>query len=94
MEFQTIIDRAIGIREQYEKKEKLLYGSSWTSEEVAFGFVGDVGDLAKLVIAEMGNEIFPTAKKNLSTSFPIAYGLSLFLQISTMLIRKNRSPKP
>ncbi len=47
MEFQKIIERAVEIRKQYEEKEKQLYGSSWTSEEIALGFVGDVGDLAK-----------------------------------------------
>ncbi len=32
MDFQTLIDRAIAIRKQYELKEKQLYGSAWTSE--------------------------------------------------------------
>ena len=44
------------------EKEK-AYMVLWTSEEIALGFVGDVGDLAKLVIAENGNEIFQTAGK-------------------------------
>ena len=42
------------IRGQYEAKEKQQYGSAWTSEEIALGFVGDVGDLAKLIMAENG----------------------------------------
>ena len=42
MEFQTIINRAMAIRKQYEVKEKQLYGSAWTSEEIALGFVGDL----------------------------------------------------
>jgi len=54
MEFQTIIDRAMEIRKLYEEKEKQLYGSAWTSEELALGFVGDVGDLVKLISAENG----------------------------------------
>jgi NTP pyrophosphatase (non-canonical NTP hydrolase) len=54
MEFQTIIARAMHIRRLYEQKEKQLYGSPWTSEELALGFVGDVGDLAKLIAAENG----------------------------------------
>jgi len=61
MEFQTIIDRAIEIRKQYETREKQLYGSAWTSEEITLGFVGDVGDLAKLIVAENG-------KRNISDS--------------------------
>ena len=61
MDFQHVVKRAIEIRKQYEEKEKHLYGSSWTSEEIALGFVGDVGDLAKLVIAENG-------KRNIANS--------------------------
>jgi NTP pyrophosphatase (non-canonical NTP hydrolase) len=65
MEFQTIINRAIEIRKQYEAKEKQLYGSAWTSEEIALGFVGDVGDLAKLIIAENGKRNIPNSKEKL-----------------------------
>jgi len=66
MEFQKIIERAIEIREQYEEKEKQLYGSSWTNEEIALGFVGDVGDLAKLVIAENGKRNIANSKEKLA----------------------------
>ena len=65
MEFQTILDRANEIRKQYEAKEKQLYGSAWTSEEIALGFVGDVGDLAKLIIAENGKRNIPDSKAKL-----------------------------
>jgi NTP pyrophosphatase (non-canonical NTP hydrolase) len=65
MEFQTIINRAIEIRKQYEAKEKQLYGSAWTSEEIALGFVGDVGDLAKLIVAENGKRNIPNSKEKL-----------------------------
>ena len=65
MEFQTIIDRAIEIRKQYEAKEKQLYGSAWTSEEIALGFVGDVGDLAKLIVAENGKRNITNSKEKL-----------------------------
>ena len=54
MEFQKIIERAMEVRKRYEQKEIQLYGSPWTSEEIALGFVGDVGDLAKLISAENG----------------------------------------
>jgi NTP pyrophosphatase (non-canonical NTP hydrolase) len=54
MEFHKVIDRAMAIRRMYEAKEIQLYGSPWTSEEIALGFVGDVGDLAKLISAENG----------------------------------------
>jgi NTP pyrophosphatase (non-canonical NTP hydrolase) len=65
MDFQKIIERAVEIRKHYEQKEKQLYGSSWTSEEIALGFVGDVGDLAKLVIAENGKRNIANSKEKL-----------------------------
>ncbi|MBC7878550.1 MAG: nucleotide pyrophosphohydrolase [Anaerolineales bacterium] len=65
MEFQKLIDQAISIRKQYSEKEQSLYGSSWTSEEIALGFVGDVGDLAKLIIAENGKRNIPNSKEKL-----------------------------
>lgn len=65
MEFQIIINRALEIRKQYEAKEQQLYGSAWTSEEIALGFVGDVGDLAKLIVAENGKRNIPDSKAKL-----------------------------
>lgn len=65
MEFQTLIERALEIRKQYEAREKQLYGSAWTSEEIALGFVGDVGDLAKLIVAENGKRTIPDSKAKL-----------------------------
>src|SRR5215208_6710927 len=65
MDFQDIIDRGLTIRKLYEEKEKQLYGSVWTSEEIALGFVGDVGDLAKLVVAESGKRKMENSKEKL-----------------------------
>jgi NTP pyrophosphatase (non-canonical NTP hydrolase) len=65
MDFQNLIDRALAIRRFYEEKEKKLYGSAWTSEEIALGFVGDVGDLAKLVVAENGKRRIENSKEKL-----------------------------
>jgi NTP pyrophosphatase (non-canonical NTP hydrolase) len=65
VEFQNIIDRALTVRKLYEEKERQLYGSPWTSEEIALGFVGDVGDLAKLVIAENGKRQIENSKEKL-----------------------------
>jgi NTP pyrophosphatase (non-canonical NTP hydrolase) len=65
MEFQKLMQRAIEIRKQYEAKEKQLYGSSWTNEELALGFVGDVGDLAKLIMAVGGKRNIADSKAKL-----------------------------
>jgi len=66
MEFQHIIQRAKEIRKSYASFEKNKYGSSWTNEELALGFVGDVGDLAKLVVAENGKRDIPNSKEKLA----------------------------
>jgi NTP pyrophosphatase (non-canonical NTP hydrolase) len=54
MELQKLINRAMDLRSQYEKKEKQLYGSPATDEDIAQGFLGDVNNLVKLVKAEHG----------------------------------------
>ena len=54
MEFRDIQQRALAVREQYEAWEMGQYGRSWTREEIAMGFVGDVGDLLKLLLAHEG----------------------------------------
>ena len=42
------------LRHQYEKKEKQLYGSPSTDEDIAQGFLGDVNNLVKLLSAVHG----------------------------------------
>jgi NTP pyrophosphatase (non-canonical NTP hydrolase) len=65
MEFRRIIDRALTVRHYYEEKEKQLYGSPWTRQDLALGFVGDVGDLAKLILAENGKRTITDSKEKL-----------------------------
>ena len=45
MEFKNLAKRAAEIRTLYQELECSKYGRSWTDEEIALGFVGDVGDL-------------------------------------------------
>jgi NTP pyrophosphatase (non-canonical NTP hydrolase) len=66
MEFQTLLQRTIEIREQYAKWEQRNYGRSWTKEEVVMGFVGDVGDLVKLAMAESGVRQIPDSRDKLA----------------------------
>lgn len=54
MEFGNLVQRAMEIRQQYADFELARYGRSWSPEEIALGFVGDVGDLMKLVTAKNG----------------------------------------
>jgi NTP pyrophosphatase (non-canonical NTP hydrolase) len=54
MDFQQLQMRALEIRKRYEGYEVKKWGKRWTREQVAEGFVGDVGDLMKLVLAKSG----------------------------------------
>ena len=66
MEFRDLVERAMDIRQRYAEVEQTKYGHAWTREEIALGFVGDVGDLAKLVMANSGVRDIPDAKAKLS----------------------------
>ena len=46
--------RALAVRRRYAELERRAYGREWSGEELALGFVGDVGDLVKLVQAREG----------------------------------------
>ncbi len=64
MEFQKLINRAMDLRNQYEKKEKQLYGSPSTDEDIAQGLLGDANNLVKLVMAQHGKrEIMNSTEK-------------------------------
>ena len=54
MDLQELTNRAIEIRNKYKEFEKQRYGKSWTTEHVAEGLVGDIGDLMKLIMAKEG----------------------------------------
>ena len=66
MELENLFQKAIEVREQYAKLEQENYGRVWSREEITLGFVGDVGDLAKLVMAEEGVRNIPEAKQKLA----------------------------
>ncbi len=65
VEFMDLMRRASEIRALYAEFEEVKYGRSWTDEELALGFVSDVGDLAKLVQAMNGIRDTPDTKEKL-----------------------------
>jgi NTP pyrophosphatase (non-canonical NTP hydrolase) len=54
MKFGDLEKSALQLNELYEQLEIKRWGRIWTTAELALGFVGDVGDLAKLVQANAG----------------------------------------
>lgn len=54
MTIPKLTERAMRIRELYQELNRRERGRCWTREEFVLGFAGDVGDLAKLVLAAEG----------------------------------------
>ena len=54
MTFSELEASALQLNALYEQLETQRYGRVWTTQELALGFVGDVGDLAKLIQAHAG----------------------------------------
>ena len=54
MEFSELTSEALKLRAEYDKYEMRTVGRSWTRQDIAQGFVGDVGDLMKLLMAKEG----------------------------------------
>ncbi|MER5614813.1 nucleotide pyrophosphohydrolase [Streptomyces sp. NPDC002215] len=51
-------ERALVVKRLYDERNRLV-GREWTREEFMLGFVGDVGDLAKLAAAAEGARRIP-----------------------------------
>jgi NTP pyrophosphatase (non-canonical NTP hydrolase) len=54
MNFSDLEKAALQLNELYEELEIKKWGRAWTTGELALGFMGDVGDLAKLIQAHTG----------------------------------------
>jgi NTP pyrophosphatase (non-canonical NTP hydrolase) len=55
MELAQLTERALQIRQRLAAAEQARHGRPWTREEIMQGFVVDVGDLMKLVMAKAGS---------------------------------------
>jgi NTP pyrophosphatase (non-canonical NTP hydrolase) len=54
MDLAAASDRALHVRSLYERMEERIHGSAWTPTELMVGFLQDVGDLGRLVMAAEG----------------------------------------
>ncbi len=57
MELSQLSDRAMQIRQGFAACEQRRTGRTWTREEIMQGFVVDVGDLMKVVMAKAGARV-------------------------------------
>jgi NTP pyrophosphatase (non-canonical NTP hydrolase) len=54
MNFNELQKRAIEISDKYDKLNKQKRGVTWNEQQLMAGFVGDVGDLSKIIMAKHG----------------------------------------
>jgi len=54
MDFQELINKAKHIKTKYRVLNRLEGGRHWGADEYLKGFMGDVGDLSKLIMAKQG----------------------------------------
>jgi NTP pyrophosphatase (non-canonical NTP hydrolase) len=54
MNLEQLSERALVVHKKYAESNIEKFGREWTNSELAQGFVGDVGDLMKLVMAKEG----------------------------------------
>lgn len=66
IDFATLSQRAMEVRARFAAFETARGGRPWTREEVMQGFVGDVGDLMKLVMAKSGIREIPDHERKLA----------------------------
>jgi NTP pyrophosphatase (non-canonical NTP hydrolase) len=59
MNIDQLTERAMRIHALYDELNHQVRGRTWNREEFMLGFVGDVGDLAKLVMAQEGAREMP-----------------------------------
>ncbi len=57
---RELTERAVHVHNLYDELNQVVRGRTWTREEFMLGFVGDVGDLAKLVMAAEGARTMKT----------------------------------
>ncbi|WP_155371709.1 MazG nucleotide pyrophosphohydrolase domain-containing protein [Catellatospora vulcania] len=65
-ELERLQERALQICGLYDELNLRTRGRAWTREDLMLGFVGDVGDLAKQVMAAEGRREMPGGREALA----------------------------
>ena len=79
MDLDSLRLRAVAIAELYDRHNVAAGRGAWSTGDLALGFVGDVGDLAKLVMAVDGRREITDARERLGTSWLTVSGRFWFL---------------
>jgi NTP pyrophosphatase (non-canonical NTP hydrolase) len=54
MNYEELAKRAVAVREYYDALNQAKRGVTWNGQDLMAGFVGDVGDLSKIIMAKHG----------------------------------------
>lgn len=54
MTYQELLEAAVRVREKYNQLNARDNSGAWDGDKLMSGFVGDVGDLSKIVMAKSG----------------------------------------
>ena len=54
MTLEELQSRAVEIRNKYDELNRQKRGITWNEQQLMAGFVGDVGDLSKVIMAKHG----------------------------------------
>ena len=54
MKYEDLMIRAVEIRDKYDHLNMTKRGIKWNEQRLMAGFVGDVGDLSKIIMAKHG----------------------------------------
>lgn len=54
MTYEELLNSAVRVREKYNQLNDRNHGGVWDGDKLMAGFVGDVGDLSKIVMAKNG----------------------------------------
>ncbi|WP_410809437.1 nucleotide pyrophosphohydrolase [Micromonospora sp. 067-2] len=65
MDLESLRMRAVSIAELYDRHNVAAGRGAWSTSDLTLGFVGDVGDLAKLVMAVDGRREITDARERL-----------------------------
>ncbi|MFE9693769.1 nucleotide pyrophosphohydrolase [Micromonospora sp. NPDC005806] len=65
MDLAELQARARVVADRYDRHHEAAGRTPWRTEDLTLGFVGDVGDLAKLVLAVEGRRELPDARERL-----------------------------
>ncbi len=66
MDYKDLSDKAISVKNAYDELNAIEGNKKWTSAEYMQGFVGDVGDLVKLIMAKNNYRNIPDVDKKLA----------------------------